>query len=83
MVYVLLPIWFPWVRETGESPGILHGCLPGREKSGFSLILSQILEKSAILNSADEKLKPSTSKNGGCRKNYFLMCVENSFNLIK
>ena len=36
---------------------------------------------SGILKSADEKLKPSMSKNGGCGKTFFLICVEN--NLIK
>ena len=48
---------------------------PGnREKSGFSLILAQIREKSGILKSADEKLKSSTSKNGGCSKTIFNVC---------
>ena len=55
----------------------------GASWPGFSLILAQIRGNSGILKSADEKLKLVTSKNGGCRKKLFLMCVEISFNLIK
>ena len=38
------------------------------------LMVPTVREKSWILKSADDKFKPSTSKNGGCSKNYFL-CV--------